>query len=160
MAPLDYAGSNDEDGDIPVLDDNGLLEAAPQTTAPEGKRRKRRTREQIEADETKAAELGEPIKVKRPRRVARNLDGVIQGVKLAHLAVAKQLNDPDIILEDDEATALADAADKLLQYFKVELSGKTGAVIGLIFTAAMIYGPRGFLLVKRYQETGSIVKAD
>jgi hypothetical protein len=49
-------------------------------------------------------------------------------------------------LDDTEATQLAEAVAAVAKEYDLELSGKTGAAIQLLGVAAMIYGPRIYVI--------------
>lgn len=77
--------------------------------------------------------------------LAKNLKGIH---KLAAKLVPIKGPTGDLLMElsDDEATQLADAFAAVAKEYDLEMSGKTGSAIQLLGVAAMIYGPRIFVI--------------
>jgi hypothetical protein len=77
--------------------------------------------------------------------LAKNLKGI-------HALAAKMvpIKGPDgkmlLELDDTEATELANAVAGVAKEYDLELSGKTGSAITLFGVAAMIYGPRIYVI--------------
>jgi hypothetical protein len=77
--------------------------------------------------------------------LAKNLKGI-------HALMAKMvpIKGPDgkmlLELDDTEATELANAVAGVAKEYDLELSGKTGSAITLFGVAAMIYGPRIYVI--------------
>jgi len=59
------------------------------------------------------------------------------------------LKSPELALEKGEADALAQAISEVEKFYSVSLSPETRAWLGLAGTAAMIYGPRAYMIQKR-----------
>jgi hypothetical protein len=151
----------EEDDDIPAYNpDTGLTEAMPQPSEGGKKRRKRRTKEEMAADgeAVSFAEGKEP----RKRRSSKDLEETVDALRFAHSVAGRLLNDPDILLSEDEAQKLAGALAKVAPHFNISLDGKTklGAILGLGYVATLIYGPRAFMLIQRIRETGSVKLPD
>ena len=64
------------------------------------------------------------------------------------------LKSPELVLEKGEADALANAIAEVEKHYSISLSPETRAWLGLATTAAMIYGPRAYLIAKRRRQEG------
>jgi hypothetical protein len=65
------------------------------------------------------------------------------------MMAATVLKSPELVLEKGEADALANAIAEVEKHYSISLSPETRAWLGLATTAAMIYGPRAYLIAKR-----------
>ena len=68
-------------------------------------------------------------------RLAKQLQGI-------HMMAAQVTQLGELMISDQESAMLADALVNISAEYGLELSGKTGATIQLLGTAAMIYLPR------------------
>jgi hypothetical protein len=122
--------------ETPVTPENG---DAPQDAAP---RQQRRRKSQVDAG-----------------ALAKQLRGI-------HALAAKLLPIPGpngtklLELDDTEATQLADAVAAVAKEYDLELSGKTGAAIQLFGVAAMIYGPRIYVIQQMRQYAANQKQAE
>lgn len=66
-----------------------------------------------------------------------------------HIAAAMGLSTPELVLSADEAKVLADRIVKVSEFYPVTINPKYAALMSLIVTAGMIYGPRINTIVKR-----------
>lgn len=69
-----------------------------------------------------------------------------------HLIAAKMTGIPEIEISPPEAVCLAEAVANVSSEYGLSMSGKTGAMVQLIATAAMIYAPRFGAIKKRINE--------
>lgn len=68
---------------------------------------------------------------------------------IIHIGIASATKTPELKLEDEEANALAQSTAVVLEEFDIRPDPKIEAVIGLVTTASMIYGPRIYLIGQR-----------
>lgn len=80
----------------------------------------------------------------RPRKGAVSIDSTALAKQLQglHTLGAMLTGIPEMQILPEEAALLADAVKNVAEEYDLELSGKTGAAIQLLATAAMIYVPR------------------
>ena len=100
------------------------------TTAPENRNKRGRKGKKREADPESLEELASKIK------------GLHQ---LAYMATGLE----DVLITDKQAGMLAASIDSVSREFGVMLSGKTGAIIGMVLTMAMIYAPKVFIVMAK-----------
>jgi len=75
------------------------------------------------------------------------------------MMAALVLKSPELALEKGEADALAQAISEVEKHYSVSLSPETRAWLGLAGTAAMIYGPRAYMIQKRRRAESKSGKA-
>ncbi len=109
--------------------------------------RKRRGRKSNAEKAAEAAIAGDTAKtIERPKRrekltgeaktaLARQLQGL-------HLAAAQITQLGELMVSEAESLMLADALVNISEQYGLELTGKTGALVQLLGTAALIYLPR------------------
>ena len=68
---------------------------------------------------------------------------------IVHMGLASATRTPELKIEDEEAEALAKSTAVVLEEFDIRPDPKIEAVIGLVTTAGMIYGPRVYLIAER-----------
>ena len=90
-----------------------------------------------------------PIGERRGSKRDRNLQGMENLLLAIHVMVAAATGYEDLILSPTEGHALADALANLADHYKIQLDGKAGAVVGLVYTASAIYGPRAVSIVMK-----------
>lgn len=94
----------------------------------------------------------EPAKQQRRRKSTVDVGGLAKNLKGIHALAAKlvPIKGPDgamlMEISDTEASELANAIAGVAKEYDLELSGKTGSAIQLIGVAAMIYGPRLYMI--------------
>lgn len=104
----------------------------------------------VGAEDVKATE--DAPRQQRRRKSTVDAGALAKQLKGIHALAAKLLpipgpnGKPLIELDDEEATQLADAVAGVAKEYDLELSGKTGAAIQLFGVAAMIYGPRVYVI--------------
>jgi hypothetical protein len=105
----------------------------------------------IGADATGAPEEAAP-RQQRKRKSQVDASALAKQLRGIHALAAKLLPIPGpdgsklLELSDVEATQLAEAVAGVAKEYDLELSGKTGAAIQLFGVAAMIYGPRVYVI--------------
>lgn len=134
----------------PSSDDDGLIEATP-PAAPDQpvKRRPGRPRK----DGTPPGSPREPVGLFEagdgPKRRGRppakkNIEPIKRLLLSVHVKLALVTGVPELVIDEDEATMLAENGAALLDYYKIKVDGKRGALIAFMYAVLMIYGPRAF----------------
>lgn len=88
----------------------------------------------------------------RRRKSQVDISALAKNLKGIHELAAKMIpiKGPDgkmlLALDDTEANELANAVAAVAKEYDLELSGKTGSAIQLLGVAAMIYGPRIYVI--------------
>ena len=88
----------------------------------------------------------------RSRSKASNqasIEGLTRMLAIVHIGLASATKTPELKLEDEEAEALAKSTAVVLEEFDIRPDPKIEAIIGLVTTAGMIYGPRVYLITER-----------
>ena len=88
----------------------------------------------------------------RSRSKANNqasIEGLTRMLAIVHMGLASATRTPELKIEDEEAEALAKSTAVVLEEFDIRPDPKIEAVIGLVTTAGMIYGPRVYLIAER-----------
>ncbi len=92
-----------------------------------------------------SVEEGAPAPKKRgrkPKKEPVDLAGLARRVQGVHQLAAMATGIPELVISAGEAEQLADAMAQVAEEFGISLGGKTGAILGLVATAAGIYAPR------------------
>lgn len=121
----------------------------PKSAAPEGVI--------VEGDSTAPGDLPEAVALDtrpkgrrgRPPKSERNLDGIKQLLLSTHIALASIARCPELALEESEASLFANSLSTLADHYKIKLDGKSGAMIGFLYTLGIIYGPRAIAISVR-----------
>jgi hypothetical protein len=71
---------------------------------------------------------------------------------IVHVGLASVTKTPELVLEEDEAKSLAMASANVLEQFDITPDPRVTAVLGLVTTCGMIYGPRVYLIRERKRE--------
>lgn len=66
-----------------------------------------------------------------------------------HLGLASVSKTPELVLTDDESKALASATATVLEEFDWTPDPKVQAIVGLITTAGVVYGPKVYFIRER-----------
>ena len=77
------------------------------------------------------------------------IDGLTRMLAIIHLGISSVTKTPELKLDDQEAEALAKSTAAVLEEFDIRPDPKIEAIIGLITTAGMIYGPRVYMISER-----------
>lgn len=86
------------------------------------------------------------------RKKANNqagVEGLTRMLAIIHIGLAGATKTPELKLEDEEAEALAKSTAVVLEEFDIRPDPKIEAIIGLVTTASMIYGPRAYMITER-----------
>lgn len=87
---------------------------------------------------------------KAPRqKTKQDLAGIVAGFQFGHTLLATRMGDPNWIISEDESYMIIKAGSDLLDYYKIKIDGKNGAVAALIYAISMVYGPRIFAEVMK-----------
>lgn len=78
-----------------------------------------------------------------------SVDSLARMLGYLHMGIAGATKSPEMLLNDDEAKALAAATANVLQEFDIRPSPKAEAIVGLAVTAGGIYGPRAYFIRER-----------
>lgn len=82
----------------------------------------------------------------RPKAdISASVDSLARIISYAHLGLAATVN-PILALKDEESKALAEATANVLSEFDIRPNPKVEAILGLVFTASGIYGPRVYFI--------------
>jgi hypothetical protein len=145
--PADIPESFDSPDTPPETDD--LAVAKP--------RRKRRTKAEMQADAGAASiDLGGASSTPAKKRKTKGDLGArqIQGIH----AILAQIPGLDcMMLADEEAAMLAQAMAGVAAEYDIEISGKTGAIVGMVAAVGMIYVPRAIHVVKSRKKKPAVV---
>lgn len=78
------------------------------------------------------------------RRTKKSFDRELFAKQImgAHFAAATFLNAPEMIIQSDEALALADSMSNMAACYEIQISERASALLTLAGTMAMIYVPR------------------
>ncbi len=97
------------------------------TAAPENRAKRGRKKKTREADPESIADLSNTI---------------LGFHQLAYMATGLE----DVLITEKQAGMLATSMDNVSREFGIALSGKTGAIIGMLATCAMIYVPKALTI--------------
>jgi len=125
-----------DEPDAPAMDENGAIEIEPGEQP---------------SEQTRAAVEGKP-KRGRPRKADRNLQGMEQMLLAMHMMIATATGASEMMLSPPEGHMLAEALATLSDHYKIKLDGKAGAVLGLIYAAGAVYGPRAVAIAIRVRK--------
>lgn len=81
-----------------------------------------------------------------------SLDAFTGMLAIVHVGLASVTKTPELVLEEDEAKSLAMASANVLEQFDITPDPRVTAVLGLVTTCGMIYGPRVYLIRERKRE--------
>lgn len=84
-----------------------------------------------------------------------SLDAFTGMLAIVHVGLAGVTKTPELVLEEDEAKSLAMASANVLEQFDITPDPRVTAVLGLVTTCGMIYGPRVYLIRERKKEERS-----
>jgi hypothetical protein len=68
---------------------------------------------------------------------------------IVHIGLAAATKTPELALEEQESEILAKSIANVLDEFDIRPDPKVEAIVGLVTTAGMIYGPRVYLISER-----------
>lgn len=116
---------------------------------PKRKRRGRRTRQQIEEDRRKES-------AKSSACISVNLEKVLISL---HTVAAGLLAEPELKIDDDEATMLAEAVKEVAAAYDFTqiFNPKTQALIDLTLVCGTVYGPKVITIYKRSNKRPKVV---
>jgi hypothetical protein len=81
-----------------------------------------------------------------------SIDALTGMLVIVHAGLASVTKTPELELERDDAGNLAKATATVLEEFDITPNPKVAAVIGLVTTAGMIYGPKVYMIRERKRE--------
>lgn len=141
--------------------------AEPDDTEPEGERKRGFSDPEVlaRAQATRAANREARMGVDMPtsdgkkrgrppgsKKETRDLDGIIMLLAGIHQMVATATGFDDLEIDREEGALLAKALADLSEQYKIKITGKTAAAMGLLYAIVTVYGPRAFLIRKKLQE--------
>jgi hypothetical protein len=77
------------------------------------------------------------------------LGGVLM---IVHAGIASATKTPELELTEPEANQLGKSVGAVMDEFGFQPDPRTQAIVGLVITAGMIYGPRMYLIRERIAE--------
>lgn len=77
----------------------------------------------------------------------KNVEPIKKMLVSIHSRAALLFDAPYLAMDDEEADMLAPASADLLEYYKIKIEGKRGAMIAFVCVVIVIYGPRLFAFV-------------
>lgn len=80
---------------------------------------------------------------------AASVESLARVLAVLHVGIATATKTPEMVLDDQEASLLANATANVLEQFDIRPDPKIEAIIGLIMAAGSIYGPRLYLINER-----------
>ena len=148
LNPVDL-GLDDERDDTAETTVEGV--ALPQPKIDGRTKEGRAARRAAIADETEATTLfgdAERRGPGRPRKSAgKNVDSIKKVLISVHLKAAIATGVPEVAIDEDEATQLAESGAALLEYYKIRIDGKRGAMLAFLYALTLVYGPRIFAYI-------------
>ena len=81
-----------------------------------------------------------------PKFLGRQLVGL-------HLIAVKLTHIPEIAIDGEEGELLAEGIIGVIKEYDISVNGKTGAWLGLIGAAAMVYAPRAVVIAEKRKQT-------
>lgn len=88
-----------------------------------------------------------------------SVESLTRILTVLHVGIAAATKTPEMVLEDVEAKALANATAEVLAQFDIRPDPRIEAVIGLCVVAGGIYGPRAYLIRERRKEEANARKS-
>jgi hypothetical protein len=84
----------------------------------------------------------------------KNVEHIKKVLVSVHAKVALAIGEPDLAIDDEEGQMLAESGAALLEYYKIKIDGKRGAIVAFIYALTLVYGPRLFsiAMAKRQQD--------
>lgn len=80
------------------------------------------------------------------------VEALTNALAIVHFGIAAATKTPELVLADEEAKVLAEASANVLSEFDIRPDPKVEAIFGLIVAAGSIYGPKAYLIRKRWKE--------
>jgi hypothetical protein len=96
---------------------------------------------------------GEPVNLfgsaqgARKPAAKKNIEPIKNMLVSMHVRLALLTGVPELIIDDAEATMLAENGAALMDYYKIKIDGKRGAMLAFIYAVTIVYGPRVFAYV-------------
>lgn len=81
-----------------------------------------------------------------------NIESLASILAIVHAGIASATKTPELALEDDDASALAQATTNVLVEFDIQPNPKVQAIVGLVMTAGAVYGPKVYMIKERRKE--------
>lgn len=144
----DDSGGNDRDSNGDLWD--GDIHTEKRTKNADGTWRKKRGRKASSASSGNRYGRGSTQKSNKA-----NIESLASILAIVHAGLASATKTPEIVLDGDDADALAKAATNVLVEFDVTPNPKVQAVVGLVMTCGAVYGPKAYLIKERLKEEKS-----
>ncbi len=93
-----------------------------------------------------------PVSAENVKLMGKQICGV-------HMIAAQVTGLGELMISEDEGYALASSIVLVAEQYDLSIDGKTGASLQLLFTAAMIYGPRALVIRSKMNAPKSNVVA-
>jgi hypothetical protein len=148
LKPTDF-GRMDMEETVTSLPDEDMLPIAEIPPRPDDMRTKE-GREWKKLYGDKVSSSSEPVRLSGPStepkegkpRTKKNVAHFKKILLNSHQKIAMVAGNPDIELDDEEATMLAESVAELLSYYNISVGGKRGAQLGVAWAVMCVYGPR------------------
>lgn len=91
--------------------------------------------------------------------LSASVDALTKTLLIMHVGMAEMTKTPELALSEVEASGLATSAVNVLDQFDITPDPKMQAIVGLLMTAGMIYGPRMYNIQSRVKAEKSEPKS-
>lgn len=88
----------------------------------------------------------------RKTRHTASVEHLAKVLAIVHAGIASATKCPELNIEDAESEALAKSVATVLDEFDITPDPKIQAIVGLVTTAGVIYGPRVYMIRQRKKE--------
>jgi hypothetical protein len=148
VAPF-LAGNDGSGGDTDANGErfNPAIHSGRDKLNADGSYRKKRGRKAGSGAGTGSGSVGS--KGSRKADSAASVESLARVLAVLHVGIATATKTPEMVLDDSEASLLANATANVLEQFDIRPDPKIEAIIGLIMAAGSIYGPRMYLISER-----------
>lgn len=96
---------------------------------------------------------GGPSPQRSKADLSASIDGLSKTLMVMHIGLAEMTKTPELVLQETESSALAISVANVLSEFDITPDPKMQAIVGLMMTAGMIYGPRMYNIRERLKNT-------
>lgn len=86
--------------------------------------------------------------------LSASIEGLTKVLLVMHIGMAEMTKTPELVLTETEANTLATSTANVMDQFDITPDPKIQAVVGLLMTAGMIYGPRLYNIRERVKNEG------
>lgn len=94
---------------------------------------------------------------KRQANNSASVETLSRILAIVHLGIASASKTPELNLDQGEADSLAMATANVLEQFDIRPDPRIEAIVGLVTTAGIVYGPKIYLIRERKKEEREVV---